>query len=839
MPGGKRYPAGPLAYVAVGLFVMTWASIRLWRPSVIFDAPLATSLTRDEPATRSMPLAAPAKQAIVSIATNATPTTRPTAAKPAPPKSQAALVLEELATMPMVAEIAPPVATRIELDPVFTVEPEVSVDIDPPLAGPLSTELSAPLAVAPVAPMRQPERIARANVGRAPSPDRAWAYPTALTNALEKLTTSPTAGPWARDVITNVDRLFAADGLASIDADAALEELERLSNEAKTVATKVKTPHDRTWLSRSSYGLVRRLLIWRQIERLAGTQTVSTVDPAQLTKQIDRVQKYFATAPTWQQFLLLPELRAANNSPERRTELATKVLLRMESDALTDEQRAVITKQPVVDFTAALKFDVAGPINFAALLAALEQLELGHSSLAATEVASAWQMLRWSSDPQAVELADHVNTYYRNANARVAVSADLLNMLLPKQAATEEQIDDEILGARVFGRSQTSSRLRVVLLPDMRRLRLGLEAMGEVDSDAAATKGPATLYTQGVSRFHARKMLQVDRQGLRVWRSKAEVDTHSELTDVETDFDSLPIVNMFARAIARQQHDDHYYEATDEVRSKVAARAESRFDSEVHRQIAEAEREFMHQVYQPLERLQLEPTAVDLRTTREQLVARYRIAATHQLAAYTPRPAVSDTSVLNVQLHQSSLNNVLEQLKLDGRRVDLETLYREITRTFNRAIDQKMIDELPPKVTVQFAQRDAVRVHCDGGRLTLMIRLAELSQGRERKWKDFTVQAYYVPQHGTLDAKLAREGTIELIGERLNFRDQIALRGIFTKVLSKDRTFNLVQEKFARDPRLQSLKIDQFTVDDGWIGLSIARPQVDKRRVAGENRAQR
>ena len=92
-----------------------------------------------------------------------------------------------------------------------------------------------------------------------------------------------------------------------------------------------------------------------------------------------------------------------------------------------------------------------------------------------------------------------------------------------------------------------------------------------------------------------------------------------------------------------------------------------------------------------------------------------------------------------------------------------------------------------------------------------------------------------MPSCDTLDAKLVREGTIELSGERLNFRDQVALRGIFTKVLSKNRTFNLVAEKFARDPRLKSLRIDQFTIDDGWIGLSVA--QSAKAKVAGQRAA--
>jgi hypothetical protein len=461
-------------------------------------------------------------------------------------------------------------------------------------------------------------------------------------------------------------------------------------------------------------------------------------------------------------------------------------------------------------------------------------MELGENSRAAADVAHAWHQLRWSNDQRAVALAEHLNTYYRNANVRFAISGELLNLLLPQQPVMDEPVSDQILGARVFGRSQTSARLRVVLLPDMRRMRLGLEAIGEVDSDTAATKGPATVYSQGTAHFHARKMLSIDRHGLRVWRSQAEVDADNQLTDVETDFDALPFVGMLARAMAKQEHDDTSYLASHEIRDRVASKAESRFDQQVHAQLRDAEKEFLEKIYEPLQRLHLEPTALDLRTTREQLVGRYRVASQQQLAAYSPRPAVPDNSVLNIQLHQSTLNNVLEQLKLDGRRLGLEALYQEMSKTFNQQLKPETLDSMPEDVTVEFAEHDAVRVHCDAGRLLLVIKIAELAQGRDRKWKNFTIQAYYTPSYETLDAKLVREGTIELSGERLNFRDQVALRGIFTKVLSKNRTFNLVHEKFARDPRLKSLKIDQFTIDDGWIGLSVTQPKGAKGRVASE-----
>lgn len=836
MPGGKRYPAGPLAYVAFGLFVMTWASIRLWYPITGGDKTPVTD--REVPPTSEPAIAPVAVRPAIALATNVTPAA---VEEPVAPKSAAALVLEELATMPMVAEIAPPVATRIEFDPVMSLEPEFNVSLEPALA----TSLAANMPLMEVPHERLSDelelRLHRAQSEHAPQVDRAWPFPISLVTSLKILAESSATSEWSREVLQNIDRLFACDALDSPDAIVALDNLERLSEEAKIVAAECRHAEDRVLLTRVSFGLMRRLLVWRQIERMAGDPSATTaLDTEALVELVDSVEKHFAIEPSWQAYLLLPQLRSAVEAdPQTRAELASRVLKRFDSPTLSATQKALLNNAPVTDLAAALQTWASPPVDLAQLLDALEELELGDNRQAAQQVASVWQSLRWMKHTDAQQLADHLNTYYRNANVRVAISGELLNMLMPEPPPVQEPVRDEILGARVFGRSQTSSRLRVVLLPDMRRLRLGVEAIGEVDSDTTATKGPATLYTQGTSRFHARKMLSIDRQGLRVWRSQAEVDTDSQLTDIATDFDALPFVGMFARAIARQEHDEQYSLAKYEIKGRVAAKAEHRFDHEVNQQLAEAEREFMTKLYEPLERLKLEPSAVDLRTTREQLIARYRVAGQQQLAAYTPRPAASESSVLNVQLHQSTLNNVLEQLQLGGRRTDLATLYQELAKTFNQTVKQETLDELPEDVTVQFADHDPVRVFCDDGRLLLIIKLAELSQGRERKWKNFTVQGYYVPSYETLDAKLVREGTIELIGERLNFRDQIALRGVFTKVLAKDRTFNLVHAKLASDPRLQSLMIEQFAIDDGWIGLSIAHATADSSRVAGKKRQQK
>ena len=69
-----------------------------------------------------------------------------------------------------------------------------------------------------------------------------------------------------------------------------------------------------------------------------------------------------------------------------------------------------------------------------------------------------------------------------------------------------------------------------------------------------------------------------------------------------------------------------------------------------------------------------------------------------------------------------------------------------------------------------------------------------------------------------------REGGIELISEQIGFRDQFALRGIFTKVMANDHRLKILRGRFEEDPRLARLVVNQFTVQDGWIGISVGEP---------------
>jgi hypothetical protein len=306
-----------------------------------------------------------------------------------------------------------------------------------------------------------------------------------------------------------------------------------------------------------------------------------------------------------------------------------------------------------------------------------------------------------------------------------------------------------------------------------------------------------------------------------VWRSEAEADSETYLRGIETEYDGLPIFRSVVQSIAMQKQQEQMGQAKIEFDNRVASKANERLDREVHKKLNEAERQFQTRVLDPLTKLKLQPIALGMETTAERLIVRYRLAGDQQLAAHTPRPQAPADSWFSLQIHQTAINNAIEQLHFDGRQVTVPELIKEVTKALGQPMP-KLPEDLPADVTLKFADRDAVRVQCESGRVLLIVRLAELNAGKGNRWKNFEVRAPLVPQANGLDAQLLREGTLELSGEKLGLRDQVALRGIFSRVISKNKAISLVPERMRHDARLKDLAVQQFVIDDGWLSLALS-----------------
>ncbi len=739
--------------------------------------------------------------------------------RPQYPQQYSSLAGPESLDPPAVA-----IATQSERLPAEVVEDDRPHDL-PTVTGPVLE----PAVEGPSREMAEldPEEPAMETV---PLPLQVWPQPDSLLTQIDCLAElEPEFAKWCEELKRVLTELRKQGELSSDASRGILSELKQLKElgEREAAARQKKPAGARA--TRITLALARRLAIWNIAARWTPPVThvafpIGFEPPAEWSATLQSVRTSLsqdAAGQTWVKYLKLAEIHGLalpHLTEAERRNLARDVLRRMESTQLNDDQLQFLASSPFDKLHQQLALFAVEPLDMVRLLADLEKFEVEPLSINARPISTQYEIARWSADPLERELANLMNAHYRNANVRVAISADFLNRVLP-QMTQYDRVTDNIQGAAVQGESHTATRLRIILFPDRWRWRMGLEARGEVNSSTSSTKGPATFYQDGYSQFRARKLLTIDRRNISLFGAEATAASSNTLTDYETEYDGIPIFNSIARSIARQQYDETSGNAKYEVENKIAGRASRTLDQQVGARVNQASTQLQSHLLAPLQALDLDPTAIDMETTESRLIARYRLAGHEQLGSSTPRPQAPGDSWLSAQIHQSAVNNMLAHLNLEGERKELRALYAEISGLFV----QKKVPipaDIPENVFATFADHDAVYIDCEKGRVRVTIRLKELAH-EKLKWKNFVVRAYYVPDPDQKSANLVRDGVIELIGKNLRFGDQVALRGIFSKVLSKNRNINLINESLAKSKALKDLHVSQFAIQDGWVGIAL------------------
>ena len=676
---------------------------------------------------------------------------------------------------------------------------------------------------------------------RVPTTTSIWPQPVSLLEELAGISVYQPAKSWSQQVQQELGQLQTYRSLTDPSVRKTLQQLNGLVKSGNRKAESTSDLDFRSSWLRTVYSLQRRLTIWNVIYQNATTTPkslhASNEDTAALVDQLLAIRKTLASlsdGKSWENYLLIDQLLKATDPVDSTSlsQLACRVLNRMESPILTPEQKQFIATSPIATLEEPLRTLIRVELEPAQLMDQLERYESKATSQQANELASQYQLLKWSLTDKERQLASQLDTHYRNANIRIAMSQEIINRLLPNPEATEEPIDDTIMGARVSGKSLTSTMLKVFLIPDKKQWRLGVQASGEVQSDTETRKRAVTFHNKGSSRYTVNKDLLVDRRGVRVGRAVAETDIESELLGFETAFDSVPLVGSMMRSFVRNQYHSQAGQARVAYENRVSRRARNQFDEEITNQLVSLENRFQSRYLSPLKQLNLAPMAVDLQTTtNSRLILRYRLAGNKQLAAHTPRPRAPGDSLLSIQIHESALNNTLQNLKLDGKRTDLRSLYRDIAQSFDRS-DVTIPEDIPANVTVAMADHEAVRVRFENGQVNLRIHLKELKSGTRHKWKNFVLNATYQPAKDHLAASLYRDGHLQFEGKHLRLGDRIALQGIFNKALPRTRPVNIFNKSLAEHDRLQDLTVSQFVVRDTWIGVAIGPQETTEPRVA-------
>jgi hypothetical protein len=765
------------------------------------------------------------REAEFTIPTLATPTLHgqefPGGLMPPAPEFAADFPSESLnlATLPALpelpAESAPELTQPQDVQQLEAPAAEPEAETEPALPNLPSEE---PVATTPAEPP----------VEATPAPS-AWPLPRKLVEQLTNLAHEDPQLIWPRRAIQLIEELNGSDDDQS--ARRAIAQLRDLAASSAQVPGGDSSLQSQ--IARAQYGLTRWVDIWEGAAKLRAASHESLIrrtSPEKIQTALREFETLAGRNPAgagWREYLQLDAIRRAtaqDATDEERRKIARSVLDRVSATRLSSKQREFIDSGALSPLSEELRGWAAEPIAAEQLLAHLEQLEYSGLESDSTAVASDYRNLTWMIGDAAEQLARHLDTHYRNANLRVAVSGELANRVLPQPGRINAPVRDTVVNVPVRGQSSTFTRLSLVLVPDPKRVRIGMEAHGVVDANTISSAGPATIRNRGQSTFLVRKLFVLGPRGLHVWPAIAEAENnYNYLVSLETDYDGVPLVGPMVRNIARSQYDEKSGEARRQTEQKVAVRALHQLDSEIQTRLQEAGKKVETTQGATLKRLGLELVPISLATTEERIVARARLSSSDQLGAHTPRPRAPSDSWFSLQVHESALNNSLAQLGLEGRTFKLPELFAWIAeKTGQPGLANQ--EDLPENVQVTFADRDAIRLECVNNRIGVTLSLAELTHEKNH-WRNFQVHTFYDLQADGLSPRFSREAKIEMLGPNVRGME-IKLRTIFSKVLSKNRDLRLLADSITSDPRFKDLQMTQFTVDDGWIALAYSPRRV-------------
>jgi len=646
---------------------------------------------------------------------------------------------------------------------------------------------------------------------------------------------------WQAEIATLLSELSSLPAVTSPEAGAILEHLRFLAAEGHEAGESIEDREIQIRMLRAVHGLDRRLAIWAAVWR-TNQSTVSRVTDHGLDEDltsggIAEIERFLTALRSevqttedpegWARFLMLEELTEINlgDDVDARRIAAQRFLSRLTWHRLSEVHDAWLDRGTVRNLAISLRRWAATPLDYAALMAQIERQESDAIDLGAIDVAAAVQSLRFAESREANRIADSLNTHYRNANIRIAVTSELISRMIPEVDAKVQPVRDNILGADVRGTSVASSDLRLRLVPSPNTWKMVLENNGRVETGASSRQWPVVIRSDSDASFISSTPLEISPSGAVAGTTSVDIRSTTRIRGVKTEFDSIPVLNSLVRELAMNRYDSMAPLASRIQKDKIRSGVTSEVDTKVNEQIDAAAVSMSERLLGPLASLRLSPLIVDMQTSESRLSARYRVAGDWQLAAFTPRPRAPQTSLMSVQVHQSAMNNTLETLLPSGEAKTVNDVIHDIRGLFGIqtpiAIGED--DELAGDIAIQFASTRPITIEIEDDILWVTMRVVRLSQSRGLDLRRFIVRAGYRPIVEGMSAKLVREGHLRISGPDMSMRDRLPVRAIFNKVFSPRRALPIVPDSLAEQPTMAGLCVTQAELRDGWIAVAIGR----------------
>ena len=662
-----------------------------------------------------------------------------------------------------------------------------------------------------------------------PQPE-CWPQSPQLQRQLKQLATIAVLSDWAQGLLDSLEAFPAVRGLGSVESVRVLASLRGAHEQGQVLLSKVPTGEPMVVMQKTLVGLDTRLEIWHAIQTIVSNQQVSVETPGssrdQVAAAIEGIEERLVgsdEADNWQVYLNLDELRQYVTRDDgvdvaARGKEAQRILLRMHARSLTSEQKSLLQEEAFTSLEFGLRQWCVEPVDYPKLMRDIELFESSRYNYRAVPIANTFQVIRWSLDDNVASLGAMLEERYRAGNIRIRIAEEFINRLIPSETQVSAPIEDKVLGARVEGTSDTTSRLNVQLLEDDGRWVIGLDAQGEIESRTTSTKGAAVFENEASASFQANKKIMISPSGIEFGETLADVQSESKLVNFETDYDNS-LLGGIARNMAKNQYKQKEKSAAKAMDLRIRQQATDTLDDKVVNQMSKMEQTYNSRWLEPMQDLNLRPVATQLHTVDNKLAIDYRLAGIHQLAAHGFHPQIPAETLVGIQVHESAMNNLLHNLELDGKSGQLIDVMARIAEQLGMDNFEVPMD-IPETVMVRFMERESVRIRFYKGKVQLMIQMRQL-QNKRVGWRNFAILAEYAPSSDAISGTLERHGVIQILGKGLRLGDRIALQTIFNKVLPSTRTLTLLGENITQHPSMETSGVELFEINQGWLTFAI------------------
>ena len=668
-------------------------------------------------------------------------------------------------------------------------------------------------------------------------PANAWPIPQAVLADVELLRQFPATQEFAEMVDKVLGQLGHMD-LADQDCLTLMEYSTDLADGASDYAMQLAEGYPEyidhaTTLLRISYAIRRRMDVWKQVHQLA-TQPLPMI-PAiefeelhQLILTELEMPEIHALPVGWQGYFMLDEAeriigisKTSARVVRAKRALCRKILARLHSTSLTSEQSEFARNFLSVPLVQGFQRAATETIDLKQLLVDLEAFENESTTQTDSRLNAHYQNLIWHNDHSLVPLISVIESHYRNANFRFEVSDRFVNQIIPQATPYERPVSDRILGAEVWGQSQISNQLQVEFIPDPSQLNFRFMTVGSVLSDTQSQRSGFVFHNLGNASMNASKEIAIGNQGVSMQPSLVSAKSRQRLLGIRSRLDDLPILGWVARRIAENQQAAKTPEANQIVEKKLQRELRTTVDGEFNERVAQARQQFIQKLYNPLAALELEPIPMELRTQSDRMIIRYRVASHDQWGANSSRPQSVPGCLLGMQIHQTTVNNLLNQIDINGRKFKSEEFVAHINELLGR---QPASEQAHDKdVKFEFANRDGIRVDFQDGRVTITLKLKTMRIDSGRTWKGLTVKADYLVEAMGTDVFLTldEDKGISLSGHKLRLGDEVAARTAFGVIFKPHINFNAIPESVVHLIPRDAVQFTQFTLTNGWLALSV------------------